>query len=192
MLIPYVFVWILLQPGVLSAFTNQSIDDFDSAFSYSPEDVWHGNGCPSCLADPDPYKLYRHTWYERDFPYKSYVTFVDRHEVSRPVDILVPFNAKLVFKGVAIFVYSASSSTAGVNTTFTIDGIIAGRFTRPPVSNNFGTWLYDEIVFNSTELTDDSHTLMITVEPGAFFVLDRVDVTTLTALNDTESEQLSR
>ncbi|KAG8947233.1 hypothetical protein FRC03_001146 [Tulasnella sp. 419] len=163
------------KPGVLSAFTNQSIDDFDSAFSYSPEDVWHGNGCPSCLADPDPYKLYRHTW----------------HEVSRPVDILVPFNAKLVFKGVAIFVYSASSSTAGVNTTFTIDGIIAGRFTRPPVSNNFGTWLYDEIVFNSTELTDDSHTLMITVEPGAFFVLDRVDVTTLTALNDTESEQLS-
>ena len=141
-----------LYAGVLSS--DILVDDSDPKVIYTPSNGWsEGTTCITCTTFPSSSKAQDGTW----------------HNINTSSIVGVP-RASLTFTGIGVRVYAilpAYSSSGDPNVpithtdaTFFLDNIVQGISYEyfPPVGADFQ---YHHLIFNSSTLTFEEHTLMI-------------------------------
>ena len=157
---------------VAAASVNITVDDtFGNSEhtvipAYVPNnDTWHAGSpaeqCDGCILQPsilDMSQILNQTWH--------HATFFDG----------VPIQIEVTFPGTAVYVYNVLSNTlpGGVsshtNLSFSIDGETVGQFSH--VSDSSSNFLYNQLVYSNTSLSNTTHTLVVNAGLGSLVIFD--------------------
>ena len=130
--------------------TRIVVDDANSSWTYTGAGwnaVTPATPCTACATQPDPSKVFNHTWH----------------------DTALLTSAQLAFSGVSIEVYTicppaqSDGSYYGTNFTFTLDNVADGTFRGPQPSCT--QFMYNYLAYARTNLTLGSHVFEISNSP---------------------------
>lgn len=129
----------LLVLGIYSiSAANVTIDDADSARTYSPPQFWNaiaGGPCNGCAFHPDTNQTYDQTW----------------HETSGPQD-----SASIPFNGTAFEVYGLCGLWPA-NYTLILDGAYNGTYLKPGCPAN--AFQYNLLIYAGKNIAPTTHTV---------------------------------
>ncbi|KAJ2987130.1 hypothetical protein NUW54_g9520 [Trametes sanguinea] len=132
-----------------------TVDDSNSAISYSPADQWsQGISCSDCTIHPDASEAFDGTWHDTTYnPLQS-----------------SPMTITFSFTGTAIQVFNIlppvvpSAPTTHTDLTFILDDLVVSSYQADPASG--ADFQYNVKVFSQDNLVNKAHTLVIQTTSG--------------------------
>ncbi|KAI0354715.1 hypothetical protein OH77DRAFT_483637 [Trametes cingulata] len=160
-LLPLRWVLALAIAVIGAACRDFTVDDNDPAISYSPSNQWsQGSQCSGCRIHPDPAQTFEGTWHDSTY------------DPSVDTDLrTITFS----FTGISVKVFNIlppivpGAPTSNVDLTFELDGSPLDTFTYTPSEDS--QFAYNQVVFSSGILANDSHTLVVRTTSGVTSVV---------------------
>ena len=163
----------LIAP-VAAASVNITVDDTlgNNAHAVLPtyvplNDTWHAGSpsedCSVCVIKPymlDMSQIMNQTWHH------------GAHDPGNPIHM------EVTFPGTAVYVYYILPNTLpgqigyriSTNLSFSMDGETVGRFSH--ISDSSITFLYNQLVYSNTSLSNATHSLVIIPDLGSLLIFD--------------------
>ncbi|KDQ09650.1 hypothetical protein BOTBODRAFT_642336 [Botryobasidium botryosum FD-172 SS1] len=173
---------ISLTVAVLSAASdvrtaNVTIDDADTRVIYSG--VWNNQNCNSCSAKPNASLATDGTWHDGTQGATDGATLsasLTFSEIRMALIKVFPGNVPAI-PGTDIYVLgilgpAAAVPAVPVSLNFFIDGIPSGSYTKKPPVKTAAKYHYNVSFFAGHGLTNESHTLTMTLNKPSFVLLD--------------------
>ncbi|KAF8998267.1 hypothetical protein BDQ17DRAFT_1411126 [Cyathus striatus] len=162
----------LLSCTLADSIVNRTIDDslgdsdphtFTKPLYNPPSGVWDDETCQKCAIKPDPSKAFKNT-----YTAATYNPGLQNVSIS------------MGFEGTAIYVYFILANNQGDGITtltvanFTIDGQMVGTFRHDPDLTSTDI-LFNQLVFNKTDIPNGVHQLIISTSDVDFSVFINFD-----------------
>lgn len=168
--------------GDVSGDGSKSCGGENAMVAFYPTDVWVDQNCSNsnCILSPRKELAYRDTWHEATYYSNAtrpgHVSFHITFEGIVDLSLQLPLATLLVRQpdtsilGVAIYVFFILAGWSRPDTitltqcNFTIDGGTPVPFRHePPANGDWRSFHYDQMVFNSTNMTNGTHQLDVVV-----------------------------
>ncbi|KAF8998270.1 hypothetical protein BDQ17DRAFT_1309300 [Cyathus striatus] len=179
------FIFYLLS-FTLAGIVNRTIDDsfgdsqtFQLPLYQPAVGAWDDETCQGCSIKPDPSKAFKNTY-----------TAATYNPGLKNVSI------SMGFEGTAIYVFFILANNQGDGITtitmanFTIDGQIAGSFTRAPDLTSTDI-LFNQLVFSKTDIPNGIHQLVISTSGVNFDVFVNFDYAIYTHVDGVDASPSS-